>query len=242
MTKQLPVTRGKVTTVSDCDYEWVAPLPLYGLKNPKSKTWYVSTRVDGKRALLHRLILARKLGRELQPNEDADHKDRNGLNNTRGNLRLATRAQNIWNTGPRDPRSGWKGVTKNGDGYWRASMKVNGQRIHLGYYDTALGGAIAYNHGALHYLGEFAFFNEIPNWMSIEPVRRNKHTSIQKNNSSGYPGVVWHKHSQKWAARPQVDGERTELGYFDKPEQAASLIKSFIKNRKALSNVSKNVR
>lgn len=42
----------------------------------------------------------------------------------------------------------------------------------------------------------------------------------QSNNKSGYKGVFWAKHVQRWRARVMSNGRITELGYFDSPEEA----------------------
>ena len=49
---------------------------------------------NGKRELLHRVVLARELGRELRPGEEVDHIDGNTVDDRIENLRLATHAQN----------------------------------------------------------------------------------------------------------------------------------------------------
>lgn len=111
--------------------------------SPDVKTQYAhrTERKNGKQKLikLHRVILARKLERDaLLPTEFVDHIDGNGLNNTRDNLRLATKSQNLVNQGKnKRNKSGYKGVywhkhTKK----WTAQMRYNKELIHLGYFDT----------------------------------------------------------------------------------------------------------
>ncbi len=41
-----------------------------------------------------------------------------------------------------------------------------------------------------------------------------------RNNTSGYKGVYWHKANGKWAAQIVVNGKRRHLGYFDDPRDA----------------------
>lgn len=43
----------------------------------------------------------------------------------------------------------------------------------------------------------------------------------QTNNTSGYKGVDWHKHSQKWRARIRINGKSKHLGRFDDLQEAA---------------------
>lgn len=87
---------------------------------------------------LHRVVLERVLGRELAEGEYPDHIDGNGLNNTRENLRLASKVQNMTNAKKRvDNKTGHKGV------YWHKSRNKyyayithNKKRHGLGYYDS----------------------------------------------------------------------------------------------------------
>lgn len=92
-----------------------------------------------------------------------DHKDRNRLNNQRGNLRVATRSQNGANSNiSSNNTSGFKGVcwvTK--DQKWKASIQFHSRRLHLGYFDSPIEAAKAYNRAAVRLFGEFASLNQI---------------------------------------------------------------------------------
>jgi len=96
--------------------------------------------VDGKRkyVLLHRLIMARVVGRELSRHELTDHINMDTFNNSRSNLRLATHQQNQYNVPKRkDNTSGYKGVTYvKRLNKWGASIKANGKAVNLGYFET----------------------------------------------------------------------------------------------------------
>jgi len=109
---------------------------------------------------MHRVILERMIGRPLVGKERADHKDRNGLNNRRSNLRLADFRTNALNAKLRkDNKSGMKGVCWSIPGKrWRAYGKSNGKQIHLGYFDTVEEAHEAYKRFALEHYGEFARF------------------------------------------------------------------------------------
>lgn len=134
--------------------------------------YYAQTAIviDGKqrRVEMHRLIMG------SQPGKLIDHKDRNGLNNRRSNLRFCTPSQNRCNTrGKINSRTGYKGVftaaqTKN----FRAQIRMAGKTIHGGMFKTPAEAAARYNELALQYFGEFACLNEIPN--------QNAHGSTSK--------------------------------------------------------------
>lgn len=91
-----------------------------------------------------------------------DHKDGNGLNNQRHNLRTATLAENSRNRRP--VNSPFKGVNKDSYKskiYYKSTITYNGKRIHLGCFKTAEEAALAYNEAALKYHGEFAYQNPV---------------------------------------------------------------------------------
>lgn len=115
---------------------------------------------------LHRVILERILNRPLLESEKVDHINGNGLDNSRGNIRLATTLENSRNRKVNNLSvSKYKGVGYRKDnGLFRVRIQINGKRIHLGNYQSAEDAACIYNHYAIQYFGEFAWLNEIPNW------------------------------------------------------------------------------
>jgi len=162
----IPLTRDHHATVDAVDVGladvlWTALTKLHTVYayrktpcvNGKQKTVY-----------LHRVILARMLGRDLQANEHVDHIDGNGLNNTRPNLRLATNAQNSANSRKNaNNTSGFKGVCwYEQPGKWRACIKVSGKLIHLGYFTSKDDAHAAYCTAAEEYFGEFANDGSLP--------------------------------------------------------------------------------
>lgn len=104
---------------------------------------------------MHVYLLGKKEGLEI------DHRDRNGLNNQKGNLRFCTHAQNIHNQGlSRDNTSGYKGVYwSKGDRKWRAQIKFQGKGYRLGYFSCLIKAAKAYDKAARKFHGEFANTN-----------------------------------------------------------------------------------
>jgi len=74
--------------------------------------------------------------------------------------RLATVAQNAWNSKKRNPRSGYKGVCFTRDkGLWRAAIVCNRKRIHLGYFRDKRDAARAYDAAARIHFGGYAVLN-----------------------------------------------------------------------------------
>lgn len=100
-----------------------------------------------------------------------DHINGDKLDDRRCNLRLATRMDNEANKKKRrtqaggQPSSQYKGVNKIRDGRkkcWRATITYEKRQIKLGTYYHEVEAAKAYNEAALHYFGEFACINELP--------------------------------------------------------------------------------
>lgn len=123
-------------------------------------TFYAKTKVrddEGRwhTIKMHRLILG------LDGPEITDHRDGNGLNNTRKNIRPATYAENANNRRLRvTNRSGYKGVTKAYRGKrWQVAITSKGVRYHIGYFPDPISGARAYDEKAREIHGEFARLN-----------------------------------------------------------------------------------
>lgn len=109
---------------------------------------------------LHRVIMERMLGKPIPSNVEIDHINGNGLDNRRGNLRLASKSQNSKNRPLyANNTSGYKGVSwAKTVKKWRAEIRVNGQGIYLGIFDTPEEAHAAYCEAAKKYHGEFANF------------------------------------------------------------------------------------
>lgn len=159
-TQQLPLSNGMVAIVDVVDYESLSILKWYATRY--GNVWYAATHgvaVENKRGfcLMHRYILGVSNG------EFVDHIDRNGLNNSRSNLRLATKQQNGWNRSMQaNNTSGYKGVFYyRRYGKWQAKIACKGKQFYLGYFETPEEAASAYNNAAIELHGEFAWLNKI---------------------------------------------------------------------------------
>ena len=150
--KKIKLTQNKVALVDDEDYEFLNRWKWCVAKN--RRIYYAKRTTlysDGKRRMLymHRLILGSRVG------EEVDHKDGNGLNNQRSNLRLCTHSQNLANRAYNN-KSGYRGVRKHGN-KWEAKI---GSNTLLDSYDTPEEAAIAFNKAAIEKYGEFARLNK----------------------------------------------------------------------------------
>ena len=151
---EVQLSRGLVTWIDESDFELVTQFKWCA---SRSRCTYYAVRRDGKTTIsLHRVLLN-------APNEmHVDHINGNGLCNTRANLRLCTRTQNLRNTRKhKGCNSQFKGVTKHNLGYpksWQARIQVGNKR-HSRLFATELEAALWYDEMALEHFGEFAKLN-----------------------------------------------------------------------------------
>ncbi len=116
---------------------------------------YIAISVVGQVVLAHRLAWWFVHGKF--PDGRLDHRDMDKTNNSIGNLREATNAQNHANRGPqKNNTSGYKGVYwwKTGQ-KWKSQIVVHGKSHFLGYFGTKEEAADAYEAAAERYQGEF---------------------------------------------------------------------------------------
>lgn len=100
--------------------------------------------------LLHRHLLG------APRRHDVDHRDGDGLNCRRFNMRLCSPTQNNQNSSvQRNNKLGVKGVFHNGSSYV-ATIRAHGVTHHLGCFKTAGAASDAYAEAAKAAFGEFA--------------------------------------------------------------------------------------
>jgi hypothetical protein len=148
------LTQGKVSIIDAPDVPLVAGRNWCALRYKGGK-WYAYCKSIGGR--MHKII---------SPPPDGmltDHKDGDGLNNRRENLRHASRSQNAANQSVTvRSRTGIKGVQKRSERCWRARIMVDGKELHLGQFDTADEAIVAYNIAARDLFGPFAALSVNP--------------------------------------------------------------------------------
>jgi hypothetical protein len=150
----LPLTKGYVARVSLADLDivkdWNWTASVHGRTVYACRTISIGGKKN--RVWLHREIL------QPPPGLFVDHIDCDGLNNTRGNLRVANDKQSATNKriGVRNT-SGFKGVSWNRDcSRWQAHICVDGSSRYLGLYETPEQAHAAYAEAAQRAFGEFA--------------------------------------------------------------------------------------
>lgn len=147
------LTRGLESVIDSDDVQLVAGRRWYAEQKRDRITYARSASwVDGKAKMvgLHNLIIS---GAQC-----VDHRNGDGLDNRRANLRVATFADNARNARLRkDNTSGFKGVKRAGS-RWYAQIRVNAKRLHLGSFATPEEAHAAYCRAATQHFGAFANF------------------------------------------------------------------------------------
>lgn len=153
--KQIQLANGMVAIVDDGDYEIVARLAWQA--ELRKGVWYAiheEYTPRRRKVRMHRLILA------VRQDQLVDHKDHDGLNNTRANLRICTPAQNNHNRRPSAHSSDFKGVTwRKNRSRWVAQIQFKGKGKFLGQFHDEIEAAKAYDRAATRLFGEFACVN-----------------------------------------------------------------------------------
>ena len=117
---------------------------------------YATARIGSATVYMHHFII------KIPNGHVTDHANGNKLDNRRSNLRTASKRQNAYNSKMRTGTlSPYRGVTRDvkRNGKWQANIRINGKRIHLGYFENDIDAARAYDRAAYEHHGEFAKLN-----------------------------------------------------------------------------------
>lgn len=138
--KRIKLTQNQYTLVDDWNYERLSNHKWCACWNPNNESFYAvrgHKDANNKWCLIsmHREILGLSKGDKRQ----ADHINHNTLDNREANLRIVTNSQNHYN---RRKTKGycWHKMAKK----YYARIKINGQTINLGLFDTASKARAAY--------------------------------------------------------------------------------------------------
>ena len=172
--REIPLTQGYVALVEDEDY---IPLSKHSWRvriGTRHRTQYAQTsyRVAGKRfhVQMHRVIMGAK------PGQIVDHRDGNGLNNCRANLRITDAVGNNSNVIKRaNSSSQYKGVHRMPDGRkkWCASLRHNRTIVLQAYFYTEVEAAQAYDAAVRLHCPDFGRVN-FPTPVQQWPLRQTK--------------------------------------------------------------------
>jgi len=178
-----PGDGGHLIKIDRSDLDWFLTYPGGWYAHAEHGGHYVYSR-EKPHQKLHRLLL------DATPSQLVDHENRNGLDNTRSNLRLVTPAQNCHNSGPRRrARSAYKGVwLHRPTGLFGGCVKgPDGHRHSIGYYRTEEEAARAHDALAKMFRHEYAFLNLPEHQLSDDDIMR--HPSLRR----AYVRVMRHR-------------------------------------------------
>lgn len=140
-----------IVMVDDDDWDFVRRLSFTPARH--GNTIYAIC-YGAERVYLHRQIARARV------TEDVDHKDGNGLNCQKENLRRCTKSQNGYNRVRRHGNSQYLGVHKlKGQETWLAYLTVEKKRLSLGRFKNEEAAARARDAAAVQHQGEFARLN-----------------------------------------------------------------------------------
>lgn len=151
---EIQLSKGKVAIVDRDDLERLSSHRWYALF--RDGGWHAARTVKGggtrRTVYMHHEVAG--------TTSMIDHRNRDGLDNRKRNLRRCTKAQNARNSfrNIHGKTSRFKGVSLNKKP-WRANIMVSGKQIYLGTYSNERAAAIAYDRAAVKYFGEFAATN-----------------------------------------------------------------------------------
>jgi hypothetical protein len=156
----IPLTQGQFAKVSPHRFEELNKLKWFAWWSECTKSFYAVRNIHlskGKQTnvKMHRVILGLKRG----DCKEGDHRNHDTLDNRDGNLRVATRAQNIYNRRmQKSNTSGYQGVTYHAKtGKWMARVGVGNERKYLGLFRNAEDANTVCRLASKKYHGEFAF-------------------------------------------------------------------------------------
>jgi len=157
--KTIPLTRGKFAIVDDSDLEWLSQWKWCVQDRNKYTSYAIrGFHLNGKLVgvRMHRVIMG------AEPGQQVDHKNGNGLDNRRSNLRIASHSQNGANRRrQRNNTSGFPGVSWHiRRKKWQVRIKVNQKQIYLGIFDDLSTAVAKYNNTARDLFGDFKWLDE----------------------------------------------------------------------------------
>lgn len=177
MSAYLPVKGGFRTLVDDdvaARFSDVKLRMLFPKRSaPLGYVVFKGRRPDGEptTTVLHRRVMQMD---GLSPLLLVDHINGDTLDNRRVNLRVVTTTRSAWNTrGQRRNKSGYKGVSRDKNGRFRATISTAGKQRYLGCFATAEEAARAYDAAAFAERGENTCLNFAPGIRGV-PLAREK--------------------------------------------------------------------
>lgn len=237
MSKIIQLSGDKSSIVDDEDFDWLSEFKWsfnggYAARTQSVKKREAVSSKEAKTLYMHKEIL-KHYGLF---SEYGDHKNKDKLDNRKDNLREANNQQNCCNSSKQkgNCKSRYKGVTwYQNRNKWRARITNKGKCILLGFYDSEVDAALAYDVGSLYYHGEFGSLNfpkEIRKdhikvlginydyWEELKQLKTSEYTGIRRDT----------RYENKFYAEIFINGKNIYLGAFDSEEEAVKYRNQYI--------------
>ena len=225
--KMIPVS-DKFAMVDDEDYPILSRFK-WRIHTGKHTTYarssisYEDSNDDTKAIFMHRLIMGCK-------NKMIDHKDGNGLNNQKSNIRYASCAENVYNS--KLGRIVGAALDKRHN-VWNSFISFNNKKYNIGTFKTQEEAAEARDKAAIVFHGDFASLNYPEKDYIFDKEEFKK--QIEKNHLHNknpiragvkinkYKGVGFIKRIKRFRATLNINGKPTYLGSYPTEIEAAKV-------------------
>ena len=181
---------------------------------------------------LHRFLMCPK------DDEIVRYLNRNGLDNRKENLVVLSKYEA--RQGVRKGKKGttlYYGVIKAGRG-WTSGITAFGKKYHLGYYQTEIEAARAYDIAAEEHHGKFAQTNGISEDVIPQKCSRLYH---KWGKSSIYKGVYRNKQRDGWCVMIRLNKERVFLGMYEEEIHAGRAFDIAAKKHRGPDTITNNI-
>jgi hypothetical protein len=174
--KQITINNEYIVFIDDEDYEDLVQYEWKILKGQNTDYAYRSilnreTRTQGTISM-HRHILKLTKG----DGKIVDHRDRNGLNNTKENLRIVSHQENIMNSYhiKKNSKSKYKGVQITESNRYKVKITINKQSYYIGIFKSEIKAARVYDSIVRYYYPDIAYTNFNSNHLDIISIEDAK--------------------------------------------------------------------
>jgi len=224
MTKEISLTRGKVTIVDKEDFEWLnqwkwyCSVKGYAIRNYNYKD--ENNKSKQNIIFMHREIIKAPKVKQV------DHINRTPLDNRKINLRICDNKHNMRNKTKISGiySSKYKGVSWDKQtSSWHAYIGVDNNLISLGYFTNEHIAAKAHNEATIKYHKEYACPNNISSEWTKEDIENYEiiKREVYKRTKEDYKGVGFHKSTNRWRATIWINKIPHHIGSYLSKNEAA---------------------
>lgn len=149
---------GEYVRIDEEDYE---RLSQYSWCLFKSEKWQYAIRTEYKNGTQKTIYMHREIMGVTDPKIYVDHRDHDGLNNLKSNLRVSDNRFNQYNVGKKSTsKQKYKNIRQLDENRWQVRVRTpKGKRVERVVYSEE-DAVKLYNELALKYHGEFAYLQE----------------------------------------------------------------------------------